>query len=239
MLSGSDNHVHVFHEDSITHIAYEQTPIEAGFPEFDDDLPSVALWIEFYQSTNFRLTAIGCECGTLFLRKINQHSENPSFSEVGKSWSINLGTSITCCRFFPSVNQNETDQAQIHLLVTSALLPASVYTNVCDKGFEQSVVLGGSEKHDVITCGLVCDLHMDQKPSILVGTYGQELICYRPPFDAFDIDTEGSNSCWSPAWHRSFSHPILAVDYTDVTGDGVKELILLTTRGVQILQVSN
>lgn len=84
----------------------------------------------------------------------------------------------------------------------------------------------GSDKHDVTTCSLVCDIQMDQQPTILIGTYGQELLAYRRIEDS-----------WSLAWQRSFSHPVLAVDYCDVTGDGVRELVALTTRGVHILQV--
>lgn len=87
-------------------------------------------------------------------------------------------------------------------------------------------VLAGSEKHDVITCSIVCDVQMDQQPTILLGTYGQEMLAYRQ-----------HNFEWDLAWQRSFSHPVLALDYCDVTGDGVRELVALTTRGVQILQV--
>lgn len=88
------------------------------------------------------------------------------------------------------------------------------------------VVLESSDKHDLTTCSLVCDIQMDQQPTLLIGTYGQELLVYRPNEDS-----------WTLAWQRSFSHPVLAVDYCDVTGDGVRELIALTTRGVHVLQV--
>ena len=100
------------------------------------------------------------------------------------------------------------------------------YRNVLENQLNDAVILVGSDKHDVLTCSIVCDIHMDQKPTILLGTYGQELLAYRP-----------ENLEWSLAWQRSFSHPILALDYCDVTGDGVRELVALTTRGVQILQV--
>jgi len=68
---------------------------------------------------------------------------------------------------------------------------------------------------------------MDHQPTILLGTYGQELLAYR-----------FVNESWCLSWQKSFSHPILALDYCDVTGDGVRELVALTTRGVQILQVN-
>lgn len=100
----------------------------------------------------------------------------------------------------------------------------------------------GSEKHDVITCSLVCDIHMDQKPVILLGTYGQELLAYHTATQPkMELKNQAVDGCqethWVLAWQRSFSHPILALEYCDVTGDGVRELVALTTRGVQILQV--
>jgi hypothetical protein len=37
-------------------------------------------------------------------------------------------------------------------------------------------------------------------------------------------------------WSRSFNAPILAVNNLDLTGDGVEEIAIATTRGLQILQ---
>jgi hypothetical protein len=38
---------------------------------------------------------------------------------------------------------------------------------------------------------------------------------------------------------RSFANPIHSILYLDVTGDGVKEFVILTLRGVHIMQVSS
>lgn len=44
------------------------------------------------------------------------------------------------------------------------------------------------------------------------------------------------------AWHlrgvRTIAHPVYAIRYMDVTGDGVNEMVVLSIKGVQILQVS-
>ena len=87
--------------------------------------------------------------------------------------------------------------------------------------------MAGSERNDVTTCSLVCDIQMDQRSTILLGTYGHELLAYRHCTDM-----------WILTWQRSFSHPVLSLDYCDVTGDGCRELVVFTTRGVQILQVN-
>lgn len=43
------------------------------------------------------------------------------------------------------------------------------------------------------------------------------------------------NACLRYA--RRFAHPIHRVMYCDITGDGVNELIVLSTAGVHVLQV--
>ena len=39
-------------------------------------------------------------------------------------------------------------------------------------------------------------------------------------------------------WKRGLAHPVLSVTMCDVTGDGLDEIIILSTAGVHILQVS-
>ena len=116
VLSGSDNRVHLFTEDSITHIAQEKVASEE-YPEFRNEFPSVVLWIEFHvlADKSLRLTAVGCECGAFFLYIIDIKSIT-----IKHTATVNHGTSITSAKFFTSSNS-------IHLLVTSALLPATVY----------------------------------------------------------------------------------------------------------------
>lgn len=45
-------------------------------------------------------------------------------------------------------------------------------------------------------------------------------------------------SAWTLVSQRSFANPIHSILYLDVTGDGVREFVILTLRGVHILQVS-
>lgn len=37
-------------------------------------------------------------------------------------------------------------------------------------------------------------------------------------------------------WSRSFAHPLLALNHFDLTGDGLREIIVLSTRGLHVLQ---
>jgi len=49
-----------------------------------------------------------------------------------------------------------------------------------------------------------------------------------------DADKSGT---WLLLSQRSFANPIHSILYLDVTGDGVKEFVILTLRGVHIMQV--
>ncbi len=116
VLSGSDNRVHLFTEDSNTHIAQEKIANDE-FPEFGNEFPSVVLWIEFHilKEKSLRLTAVGCECGGFFLYVVDIESNS-----IKSYANVNHGTSVTSSKFFDSSDS-------IHLLVTSSLLPATVY----------------------------------------------------------------------------------------------------------------
>ena len=41
---------------------------------------------------------------------------------------------------------------------------------------------------------------------------------------------------WELMWTRAFNAPILSLSNLDLTGDGVEEIAVATTRGLQILQ---
>ena len=38
-------------------------------------------------------------------------------------------------------------------------------------------------------------------------------------------------------WQRNFADPLLAVDGVDVTGDGLREIVVLSLKGLHVLQV--
>ena len=47
-----------------------------------------------------------------------------------------------------------------------------------------------------------------------------------------------SDGEYNLVWQRSFADPILVLDDADVTGDGVKEVIVVSLRGLHVLQVT-
>jgi hypothetical protein len=68
---------------------------------------------------------------------------------------------------------------------------------------------------------------MDGEVEIVLGTFGQELLAYKYCNETLE---------WNQMWTRSLNDPILGVDYIDMTGDGLKDLVVMTNRNVQILQ---
>lgn len=63
----------------------------------------------------------------------------------------------------------------------------------------------------------------------------QELLCYkhRGPESGLPKAEQGFHLLWQ----RSFSSPLLAMAHVDLTGDGLRELAVVSLKGVHILQV--
>lgn len=60
----------------------------------------------------------------------------------------------------------------------------------------------------------------------------QELLCYK-----FQPSESGRDGQFQLQWRRSFKSPLLSIIYLDLTGDGLRELAVLTLKGLHILQV--
>ncbi|NXN72579.1 KPTN protein, partial [Himantopus himantopus] len=65
------------------------------------------------------------------------------------------------------------------LLVTSTIELAVVYRDVLTNGFGDQLILPASDQYDSVLCALVTDIDFDGAGEILLGTYGQELLCYK------------------------------------------------------------
>ena len=63
----------------------------------------------------------------------------------------------------------------------------------------------------------------------------QELLCYKFQEQLHS----GSERLFPMVWRRSFKSPVLSITYSDLTGDGLKELAILTLKGLHIMQVCN
>ncbi|XP_048840081.1 KICSTOR complex protein kaptin [Brienomyrus brachyistius] len=241
LLSGHDQQIHLYKENASLH-QFEEQPIGKLFPELQD-LPSNVIWMDMMRvSAGRRLSAFGCQNGCVGLALVKQ--EGP---EILQSWQIQQDSPVSKVLLFSLETprpQTRTDQdASAHtsqitedgdesynLLVTSTIEMAVVYRDVHTCGLANSICLPESNQYDVVLCALVTDLEFDGNRELLLGTYGQELLCYK--FQRSDSRQVHL------MWKRSFKSPLLSITYLDLTGDGLRELAILTLKGLHILQHS-
>ena len=70
------------------------------------------------------------------------------------------------------------------------------------------------------------DIDFDGKQEILIGTYGEQMLVYK----------NVREDQWVLHWNKSFNNPIHNIYHLDMTGDGVKDLFIVTLKTVIILQ---
>ncbi|XP_054902552.1 KICSTOR complex protein kaptin [Poeciliopsis prolifica] len=236
LLSGHDQRIHLYKENASLH-QFEEQPVEKLFPELQQ-LPSNVLWLDMVSvADGKRLSAYGCQNGCIGLALVNQNGP-----EVLQKWQVQFDSPISTVLLFPLSCQTKSREASgerseevggHNLLITSTIEMAVVYRDVQECGLSRSTCLAGSDQWDAVLCALVIDLDFDGQKEVLLGTYGQELLCYK-----FRPAGRGQDGEFQLQWRRSFKSPLLSVIYLDLTGDGLRELAVLTLKGLHILQHS-
>ncbi|CAM4689669.1 KICSTOR complex protein kaptin [Caretta caretta] len=247
LLSGNDPCIHLYKENESLH-QFEEQPVQNLFPELQE-LPSNVLWLDVCNipGSGRRLTAFGCQSGYVRVAQVEQASR-----EVLQSWSIQQDGPISKVLLFtlpspggdPAQNGNAGDQGY-SVLVTSTIELSVVYRNVLTHGLADQLTLPASDRHDSVLCALVTDIDFDGAPEILLGTYGQELLCYKYRHSgATGAGAAGAEASSQPAgeflllWKRSFPSPLLSMEYADLTCDGLCELAVVCLKGLHVLQHS-
>ncbi|XP_037073246.1 KICSTOR complex protein kaptin-like [Pollicipes pollicipes] len=221
LLSGSDKTMHLYCEDKPNQ-SFREEPLEPLFPEFAD-LPSVVLWTNFYKDIpGLRVTALACEGGYIRVSVVDL-----SLLRVTHVWSTTHDNPVTSVRLFTLGTRLEAPE-----FVRAALRDPSDLATPCrppaaaPAGHQRADAVGGvHDASDVVTCSCVCDINMDSRNELVLGTYGQEILVY---------SLQGNT--WAQIWRHSFSQPLLGVTYVDLIGDGINELVVLTNHGLQVLQ---
>uniref|UniRef100_A0A8D3EG39 Kaptin n=1 Tax=Scophthalmus maximus TaxID=52904 RepID=A0A8D3EG39_SCOMX len=198
------------------------------FPELQQ-LPSNVLWLDMLSvAGGRRISAFGCQNGCVGLAVVDQTGP-----EVLQSWRVQFDSPISAVLLFPlscHTSPHQPSMEGYNLLVTSTIEMAVVYRDVQECGLSRSMCLSGSDQWDAVLCALVIDLDFDGQKEVLLGTYGQELLCYK-------FHPAGCGQ-FQLQWRRSFKSPLLSIIYLDLTGDGLRELAVLTVKGLHILQHS-
>ncbi|XP_029049934.1 KICSTOR complex protein kaptin-like isoform X2 [Osmia bicornis bicornis] len=233
LLSGSDYKIHMIREDKLNH-GYSESSIEKYFPELHD-IQGIAIWINiyYYDNYNWRLTVIGCECGLVIVAIVNVLE-----LKICKAWKLRYDRPISSVCIFPQQNNitkpsflnsrgpkcSLSNETKLNVLIVNTS-NAVVFMDVLNNGMDEDITLNGSETSDCILCSCTADINMDGRNEILLGTYGQEVLIF-----CF------INNTWELIIRKLFDAPVHSICYMDITNDGMKELIVLTQRGVHILQ---
>ncbi|XP_078350174.1 KICSTOR complex protein kaptin-like [Oculina patagonica] len=244
LLCGSDERIHMFCEDR-THQRFEEQPLKNYFPELQN-LPSNVLWLEVeYQQNARRVTVVGCQNGHVKV-VVTDLTGGPSILEEYTLDRDGPISSVKLYRQSSSKNKSISDAIMIeseetdtstdyHLLVCCAIEASVVYTNVITQGFTNMVTLPESDDFDCVTCTCIADVDWDGNDEILLGTYGQELLVYK--CISLDNTLQSSNSVdFQLVWRRSFANPLFAIEYLDLTNDGLKEIAVASLSGLHVLQ---
>ncbi|CAH1394130.1 unnamed protein product [Nezara viridula] len=239
LLSGSDLKMHLFREDPQNH-TYSEIEAEELFPEFGR-LPSIVFWLDIKHTCDKerRITAYGCECGlvkifmfdiikNILVLTISQQFDAP-ISQISlfkvKNEPIHFKSSMVGNLREKSALLEVRESHCFNLLVVNTLQPSVIFMDVINQKFDKRLILPDSDKHDIALCACIADVNMDSKSEILIGTFAKELLIYTY-----------TNGIWMLRGQHKFSHSIHSINYIDITGDGVKELVVVTMLGVQIFQ---
>jgi len=265
LLSGSDASVHLYREDK-THAYVESSiadyfPEFTSLPSI-----MLWTDVKYFDEHSKRLTAMGCENGhiraVLTDMKNNKSISTWEIQHDSPISSVRLFTMTNAIDrpSFLQTGANDSGECQedscdsvaldlpdFHLLVTSTLEVAVVYWSVLSAGFKEQKLLPNSDGFDCVQCSCIADVDMDGMNELILGTYGQELLVYK--YDKGQPTSQGNLSQVDPkspsnqqqgefylVWQRSFAYPVLAINYLDITGDGMRELVVLSTKGLHILQ---
>lgn len=253
LLSGNDPAIHLYKENEGLH-QFEEQPVENLFPELTN-LTSSVLWLDVHNlpGTSRRLSALGCQNGYVRVAHVDQQNH-----EVLHTWTVQQDGPIsrvivfslsapkecsTYCEVSPSPvhvpspeTRDQPQQEEYSVLVASMLEPAVVYRDLLNRGLEDQLLLPSSDQFDSILCGLVTDVDLDGRPEVLVATYGQELLCYK--YWGPELGLPENEQGFRLLWQRSFPSPLLALAHTDLTGDGLRELAVVSLKGLHVLQHS-
>ncbi|KAG7259116.1 hypothetical protein CRUP_015326, partial [Coryphaenoides rupestris] len=200
-------------EDNASLHQFEEQPVERLFPELQD-LPSNVLWLDMLSVPGGRrFSAYGCQNGCVGLALVDQ-----SGPAVLQSWRVLQDSPVSTVLLF-SLNTDSSSSKDIQ-----------------EHGTSNPEFLPESDHWDAVLCALVVDLDFDGQKEVLIGTYGQELLCYK--FQEQPDSGCSTDRLFQMVWRRSFKSPVLSITYSDLTGDGLKELAILTLKGLHIMQHS-
>ncbi|XP_053825512.1 LOW QUALITY PROTEIN: KICSTOR complex protein kaptin, partial [Vidua macroura] len=228
LLSGNDPAIHLYRENPGSH-QFEEQPIQLLFPELQD-VPSTVLWLDVrpLPGSGHRLSALGCQSGFVRAARVDEAS-----GAVLQSWSAQQDGPISAVLLFPAARRGRRGSRGF-------LEPPGEQHPGGGRGLSAPPAPGpgrapGAAREPRLRrrrLRQVTDVDFDGAAEILLGTYGQELLCYK-----YSGADSGDFGQFRPLWARRFPSPLLALEPLDLTGDGLQELAVVCLGGLHVLQV--
>eukprot|EP00050_Salpingoeca_kvevrii_P009085 m.307006 g.307006 ORF g.307006 m.307006 type:complete len:531 (+) comp19631_c0_seq1:43-1635(+) len=153
--------------------------------------------------------------------------------------SVKYDGPITSVRFFTHcASPPKESSSDTHLLVTCAAEAGVVYRNIVEDGLAFPELLPESGLSDSVLCSAVSDLSWTGFNSILLGTYGRQVLFYEAPAEiqARSTTVNSLSSCYKLRQAKKVNEPVFGVFCCDMTGDGLKEVIVVTALSVHVFQ---
>lgn len=249
LLLGGDCQIHVY-SHNLDDNEFCESSLNDFFPEFKN-ISSAALWVDIKitSSGKKRISALGEASGEVSVYVTDLTS--PDWTVV--SHQIQCDSPITCVRLFSRYSSSpkpdfftskvnfeveSVSQEPCHLLVTCARESAVIYCYCGEQGFQFPVLLEQSSNFDCVTCCDIADVNRDGRNNIIIGTYGHQILVY--PFDipGPPSTNEVCPCCPSsvyPMWSKSVCCPVISIKFLDINCDGLKEMVVVSAKGVHIL----
>uniref|UniRef100_A0A6G1SN71 Kaptin n=1 Tax=Aceria tosichella TaxID=561515 RepID=A0A6G1SN71_9ACAR len=260
LLSGGDNNLHAYLEDR-PYQSFNEAQLDECFPELCDKQKSIALWIDVAnivkdssistgRASVERLIALGFEDGSVKLYHSKLNEATNRFDLIRASSFDSYATIIPCVRLF-RINSTNHDSIlrrrlgqsgincdinqdgrfeELNLLIVSSTNSSLIFKDVLNNGLTDKRELPGSQRLDCVTTATIDDTNIDGCNELLLSTHGKELITYQYDRSSGEYVLDDISV---------LNYPIFAMTILDLTGDGVKDLIVLLASGILIMQTSS
>lgn len=129
------------------------------------------------------------------------------------------------------LTMHDPSRHRVMLAVAGAVGFAAVFPSVGTKGAAEPTILPHSVDHDSVLCLTTADVDWDGEDEILVGTFDARLLVYRAT-----SSTEDGLPHYTLVLERRFMYPVYSIQVGDFNGDGVDEIIAVTSFGIHVLQ---
>ncbi|ORZ31710.1 hypothetical protein BCR44DRAFT_117526, partial [Catenaria anguillulae PL171] len=235
LVTDQDGPIHIYAE-VCTRLRFLQVALDRVFDNFPQINSNVSR-VNIHDSDTTRYLGLGYASGELVLIVDHRDPDSGLFDRARQSIHILplYFTPITAIHFFtaphlPSTSTSTRQTPGLHLAVAAASEPALVLPNIHTSLPEvpHALELPHSCTYDTVTCITSEPVLWNGKWQLLLGTYGQRILMY-------DVDP-GVNG-FELVGIKTMAYPVYNLVWTDLDGDGVRELVVVSMYCLHVLQV--